>query len=204
MDGYAITAIEDILGDKIMPKGIPEHGEKVIIKDPITGKITGSKVIEFPEDKKAEQKVEGFTLTEVEQKNSEISPKPHGGGRPKGTGHPLSEEGAESRAKGLSPGKKKFRKENYKDNPICKLINVTTVSTINKTFLNTSLNKLTMADMEQLSFGESIMYIVDYYAPKGLDTEHPLLIMTFAILGLSMKIVELRNKQQTDNKVDVL
>jgi hypothetical protein len=168
----------------------------VAIRDPVTGKITGNKKpedreVEFKEDKKAESKIESFTLTDVDKKDEVETPVKSKGGRPKGIHTPISEEGKENIKAGR---KKKFNKNEYKDNPICQLINVTTSNTINKTLLSTSINKLSISDMQQMAFGESMMYVIDYYAPKGIDTDHPIVVMMIAILGLGMKVVELKGK----------
>jgi hypothetical protein len=193
MVGFALTVENIIAGDKM-----------VVIRDPVSGKITGNKKVEdksveFPEDKKAEEKIGSFTLTDVESKGEE--PVKGKGGRPKGIHTPLSPEALEARTGGK---KKKFNKNDYKDNPICQLINVTTSNTINKTVLATALKKMTIEDMQKISFGESMMYVIDYYAPKGLDTDHPIVIMLIAILGLGMKVVELKNITSDNEKAVVL
>jgi hypothetical protein len=168
----------------------------VAIRDPISGKIVGNKTVEFKEDKKAEQKMDEYKLEPVESKE-EQEPIKNKGGRPKGIHTPLNKQAVEDR----STQKKKFDKVKYKDNPVCKLINVTTYSMINKTFLSDKIEKLTIDDMEKISFGESIMYVIDYYAPKGLNADHPILILGIAMLGLGIKTVELKSKKIEGNKV---
>lgn len=175
-----------------MPKGIPNEGEKIITKDPITGKITGSKVITFKDSEKAENKREEFTLEEVSSKGEGEQPtRKHPGGRPKGIHTPLSPEAMEAR----TSKKKKFNANDYKENSIAKLINISIPNVINKTFLATKPLKMTYEDMQKISFGESLLYVIDYYAPRGIDIDHPLIILTMAILGLSMKTIELANKK---------
>jgi hypothetical protein len=179
----------------MMPKGdLPEGKQRIIEKDPVSGKIIGSKVIEFKEDEKAEEKVEGFTLTEVESKDEQPEVKK---GRPKGIHTPISDEGRENLKKGAETrAKRKFKKENYKDNPLCALINVSTMTALNRTVLmDKPLNKLTLDDMSKISFGESIMYTIEYYLPAGLDADHPLLVLGMAFLGLGIKVVEVRNRK---------
>ena len=177
-----------------MPKGdVPEGKQRIIEKDPITGKITGSKLIDFPQDEKAEEKLEGFKLTEVESKGEEA--KPVKKGRPSGIHTPISEEGRENiKQSAITRSKRKFKKEKYRDNPICALINMTSMNMINRTILSDRENKLTVEDMNKISFGEAVVYTIDYYMPTGIDVDHPMLILGVACLGLGMKVMEIRNK----------
>lgn len=110
------------------------------------------------------------------------------GGRPKGSGHPISDDAKKERAE--TSKKPKYEKSKYKDHPAAKTARLIVTNLVNKLVL-THCEKLKPEDTEELS--ASLAYCLDYYLPAGgLDPNSPLVVIAFASLGFGLKVVELR------------
>jgi hypothetical protein len=125
----------------------------------------------------------------IDIKLTEDAAKPvNKGGRPKGSGHPLSPEAVEKRIE----SHKKYSKDAYKNHPAAKTVKIIVTNMVNRLVLQTC-EKLTPDDAEEL--GAALAYTLDYYLPAGgLDPNSPLIVCGFAALGFGLKVVELKGK----------
>jgi hypothetical protein len=82
---------------------------------------------------------------------------------------------------------KSYSKGRYTRLPPTKTINKAVVAEVNKRFLKEKKTKLTLKECE---IGESMMYLVEYYAE--LDIHHPVLIFFGVTMALGLRVQELQ------------